>query len=347
MVLLTSSAVSMALSSGVVCIFTFLLFMCGYVLQQQTVRSIQEALKRPPEPKPIPNLPPQFQNSDNESTTGVLEQPVNAESAVLGSSGSDKGDANVVTVQVTVEPQDEDQVRLRDPSEMSSRSQEAPGKPTLEHLAYMFILLEPQDLCSALLFAKQQRASSRLSQEPSIVLLYPATWEAELSPAYMSALSFMREVQELYGLVYHPVQINNAWGTNAQLLGELQWHHWGYDQALYLRSPGIVLNSKALDAALSSPVSRKTWAPVDTSTGNNPDILLVTPKGLQSPRREMRNLVIPARPEQPNAQQSDAAYALFDLSKSGQMDHDNVWYDELMRKFEQGRRNVCASSGLL
>ncbi|KAJ9622173.1 uncharacterized protein PV06_05382 [Exophiala oligosperma] len=347
MVLLTSSAVSVALSSGVVCIFTFLLFMCGYVLQQQTVRSIQEALKRPPEPKPIATLPPQFQNSDNESTTRILEQPVNPDSSVLGNSGLHEDDENVVTVQVPVEVQEKDQLPLQDSSEMSSRSQQAPERPALERLAYMFILLEPQDLCSTLLFAKQQRESSRLSQEPSIVLIYPATWEAELSSAHMSALSFMREVQELYGLIYHPVRINNAWGTNAQLLGELQWHHWGYDQAIYLRSPGMVLNNEALDSALSTPVSRKIWAPVDTSTGNNPDILLVTPKGLQSPRRGMRNLVIPARPDQPNAQQSGAAYALFDHSNSGQMGHDNIWYDDMMRKFDQGRRNVCAGSGLL
>ncbi|KIW13158.1 hypothetical protein PV08_08345 [Exophiala spinifera] len=352
MVLLTSSAVSVALSSGVVCLFTFLLFMCGYVLQQQTVRSIQEALKRPPEPKPMPTLPPSFQNSDNESITGALEQPVNSDSVRLGYSGAEEVEEaaeNVVAVQVPVEAQAKDQNRLQmpqDSSTTSSKSQQAPEQPALDHLAYMFILLEPEDLCSTLLFAKEHRASSRLVQEPSIVLIYPATWEIESSPAYKSALSFMREVQEIYGLIYHPVQINNAWGTKAQLLGELQWHRWGYDQALYLQSPGMVLDNKALDAALSSPVSRKTWAAVDTSTGNNPDILLVTPKGLQSPRREMRNLVVPARPGQ-SFQPSDAAYAWFDHSNSGQTSHDNVWYDELIRKFERGERSVCAGSGLL
>ncbi|KAL8716930.1 MAG: hypothetical protein Q9225_005782 [Loekoesia sp. 1 TL-2023] len=52
--LLTSGQISMAISSSVVFIFTFLLFLSGYVLQQQTVRSLQAAIK----PQPI-TVPPQ------------------------------------------------------------------------------------------------------------------------------------------------------------------------------------------------------------------------------------------------------------------------------------------------
>ncbi|KAF5858900.1 hypothetical protein ETB97_003606 [Aspergillus alliaceus] len=58
MVLLTSSTVSVILSSGVICIFTLLLFLSGYVLQQQSVRSIQHAIKPLHPPDPIANLPP-------------------------------------------------------------------------------------------------------------------------------------------------------------------------------------------------------------------------------------------------------------------------------------------------
>jgi hypothetical protein len=45
MVLLTSSSVSAIVSMGVICIFTALLFLSGYVLQQQSVKNIQHALK--------------------------------------------------------------------------------------------------------------------------------------------------------------------------------------------------------------------------------------------------------------------------------------------------------------
>ncbi len=60
MVLLSSSAVSVILSSGLICFFTFLLFISGYVIQQQTVRSLQEALHPPP--MPTATLPVYFQD---------------------------------------------------------------------------------------------------------------------------------------------------------------------------------------------------------------------------------------------------------------------------------------------
>jgi hypothetical protein len=47
MVLLTSSTVSAIVSMGVICIFTMLLFLSGYVLQQQSVKNIQYALRPP------------------------------------------------------------------------------------------------------------------------------------------------------------------------------------------------------------------------------------------------------------------------------------------------------------
>ncbi|KAK8238642.1 hypothetical protein HDK90DRAFT_233241 [Phyllosticta capitalensis] len=54
MVLLTSGQVSMVLSSTIVFIFTFLLFLSGYLLQQQTVRGLQAAIKpRLPAPAKI------------------------------------------------------------------------------------------------------------------------------------------------------------------------------------------------------------------------------------------------------------------------------------------------------
>src|SRR5437762_203885 len=52
MVLLTSSAISVAISSSIIGTFTFLLFLSGYILQQQSVRSIQAALHPPTPPKP-------------------------------------------------------------------------------------------------------------------------------------------------------------------------------------------------------------------------------------------------------------------------------------------------------
>ncbi|OCK82984.1 glycosyltransferase family 8 protein [Lepidopterella palustris CBS 459.81] len=55
--LLTSGQVSMAISSTIVFIFTSLLFLSGYVLQQKTVHSLQAAIK-PRLPKPLPASTP-------------------------------------------------------------------------------------------------------------------------------------------------------------------------------------------------------------------------------------------------------------------------------------------------
>ncbi|KAE8377200.1 hypothetical protein BDV26DRAFT_264101 [Aspergillus bertholletiae] len=71
MVLLTSSTVSVILSSGVICIFTFVLFLSGYVLQQQSVRSIQHAIKPPQPPGPILG----FAHHGGNTKRNLLESP--------------------------------------------------------------------------------------------------------------------------------------------------------------------------------------------------------------------------------------------------------------------------------
>ena len=327
MVLLTSSTVSVIISSGVVGIFTFLLFLSGYVLQQQSVRSIQEALRRPPEPKPVPTLPPQFQGPENDTIGVVLEQPASGDETVIGNEGR-----VVDSIQV--------------PVVASNRREEPPPY----RLAYIFALEEPSHLCSALLFTKQQRSASRLSKEPSIVLLYPSTWESDSSILFTQALSFMRDVQELYDVLYRPVQIHNAWNTKALLLGELQWGRWDYDQALYLRSPGMALDSQILDAVLSSSDLKQSWAPLNPSSGDNPEVLLRTSRGLQIPRAHARKLVLSAsqQSEDPSTiagMPKEAAYVFFDDSYGGE---DLVeWSTDLKHQFRNATGTVCEGSGLL
>ncbi|KAF2714618.1 glycosyltransferase family 8 protein [Pleomassaria siparia CBS 279.74] len=54
--LLSSGQVSVVLSAAIVFLFTFALFLSGYVLQQRTVRSMQAMIKpRLPKPLPVPN----------------------------------------------------------------------------------------------------------------------------------------------------------------------------------------------------------------------------------------------------------------------------------------------------
>ncbi|EKD14319.1 uncharacterized protein L3040_008329 [Drepanopeziza brunnea f. sp. 'multigermtubi'] len=61
--LITSGQVSVAISSGIVFLFTTALFLSGYVLQQATVRDLRAAIKpqlNRPKPGPDLYLPPQF-----------------------------------------------------------------------------------------------------------------------------------------------------------------------------------------------------------------------------------------------------------------------------------------------
>ena len=194
MVLLTSSAISVAISGAIICAFTFLLFLSGYVLQQRTVRSLQEALRQPPEPKPIPTLPPQFLEAENLST-GDRGQVI--EDLVIGDDGGQR--IEEVLVPLSVEDLSTQQTQLATNANIRGATwtldtlQATPDNllPTAsprsqdvlqisERLAYILTLSEPSDLCSAALFAQQQRSSSTLSSRPAIIFLYPSSWESSL-----------------------------------------------------------------------------------------------------------------------------------------------------------------------
>lgn len=70
--LLTSGQVSVAVSSGVVILFTALLFFSGYVIQQRTLRDLRIAIKPSPRPSPKIFLPDRFQRSTTELEDGTI-----------------------------------------------------------------------------------------------------------------------------------------------------------------------------------------------------------------------------------------------------------------------------------
>ena len=272
MVLLTSSAISVAISGAIISAFTFLLFLSGYVLQQRTVRSLQEALRQPPEPKPTPTLPPQFANpeklfaDDGAQWTEGISVSNQAEGAleevIIASSDEEHFSQQTQLATHLLLWGASPTLDVLHASEAVPRfTTSPPNRATLqttEHLAYILTLSEPSDLCSAALFARQQRSASTLSRRPAIILLYPSTWESSPSSSHIAALTFLRDIQDTYSLIYHPVEINAVWsgvGVNSQLLNELQRNRWDYDRFLYLRSPGMVMDTLALDRALAKSSS--------------------------------------------------------------------------------------------
>jgi hypothetical protein len=351
MVLLTSSAVSVAISGFIICAFTFLLFLSGYVLQQRTVRSLQEALRQPPEPRPIPSLPAQFRKGDRVGhedeidevvvvvDSGSQDQNVIVQSAVLGASG----------------------VEAMDFLEATNPGTQATGRlQKQESLGYILTVPDPEDLCSAALFAQQQRQSSALTNKASIVFLYPSTWETSPSALHISALTFLRDIQDEYGLIYHPVDISAIWsgvGTNSQLLGELQRNRWDFDRILYLKSPGMVRDMSAIESALQHSSTKKSWTPVTASAGSDPELLFWSrKKGLMMPRGEMRKLTLSATTSHADhhaaemdveALAQQAAYVVFDDEELDHRRTEREWYGGLFSRFERDLATVCKGRGLL
>lgn len=336
MVLLTPSTVSALITGSIVCTFTFLLFLSGYVLQQRTVESLREAIRAPPAPKPVPTLPAKFRVSEN-GTDIIAGTPL--EPLIEGS-------VNEGSEIAFVEVQDQKPTPQIDEA--------------ADSLAYLLTLPEPSDLCSAVLFAKWQRQFANLNPYPSIIILYPTVWEIEQTPTHVAALTFMRDMQEEYALQYHPVDLNPALAgvsINSQLLGELQRKRWDFDRAMYLKSPGLPLDMGAIDRTLASTDVEKLWAPLSAAAGHDPTLLLWSrTRGLMMARGDTQHLAVSAltKHEDHHANEMDveataenAAYVIFDETELEHRRMERDWFGGVFERFERERDHVCKGKGLI
>lgn len=351
MVLLTSSAISVAISSGVVCTFTFLLFLSGYTLQQQTVRSLQAALQTPIEErvrvKPTP--PPQLQNIGDvpEVTTSSWNEADSPQSAevLLGSSS-------------------DEEVSDDNDSEISS------DLPLELRLAYVLSLSSPADLCSALLFAKRHRVLSRLpASQTNIIFLYPSDWETSRDPIHIQTLPLLLRSEHEHSVLLHPVPISKVWtgvDTESQLLSELARSAWPYERLMYLRTPGLLTNTARLDDALltsyTSPSTLKTsWTKLKAPGRRSgiqalhPQILLwAQGRGLMSPGPDTKHSLAVKASDISTGDRGDgasvgqAAYVVFDWDEFGLGNGDQVNRNKgIYAKFRQDTSAICVGTDLL
>ncbi|KAL4896042.1 hypothetical protein BDV59DRAFT_171885 [Aspergillus ambiguus] len=215
MVLLTSSTVSVIASTGVVCLFTIVLFLSGYVLQQQSVRNIQHALRPPP------------------------HDPI----AGLGSSRSS--------------------YQKRDQSLLSDivPDTQSPKVSAEGNYAYLQLLStpDPSDICSAILFFKQLAVNGTAVHDR--LFMYPQEWDLmppkKLSKPVATALSYLRAASLKYSIWLLPIDMTAATSagytpTDTKLLRLGQIQFMQYDSVLYVRTPGLLLDSGKLDAMLLS-----------------------------------------------------------------------------------------------
>lgn len=341
MVLLTSSTVSAIISAAIISLFTFLLFMVGYVLQQQSVNSLREAIKAPPPPKSIPTLPARFRRPENET-----------EDVARVYADSDQDDVDEFFRQEDVTSPEMIEVGTGEPGQQVVQS-----TSRAESLAFILALPEPAALCSAALFAESLslELSSTSADQPRLVLLYPSTWETVASPLHIAALTLMRDMHDRYPVIFHPVEYVKGWehaNTISHLLGEMQRAWWEFDRMLYLRTPGMVVDAtKVMDALKRSNV-RKSWTPMTAAVGGDPEVLLWERKRGFMMQRGDSSLTGSATAsiagtdvgeETRQADEVQAAYALFPslLDTMGEV------LPPLRQQYEGGLRTVCEGRSLL
>jgi hypothetical protein len=187
--------------------FTFLLFMSGYVMQQQTVRSLQEALHAPPVPKPTPTLPPQFQKL----TFGGINPVVEVTAISAGDGDRELGivDESLPTGEST-KPIVETQSNLESPVEppiiLSQNTASNPDGESSPHSLQVTVDANPDEATSSIaagvsdMEVPNSESSSELSEPSasarSLRLAYVLT-AAEPSQI-CSALLFFRQHSQSY-----------------------------------------------------------------------------------------------------------------------------------------------------
>lgn len=249
MVLLTSSTVSVILTSGVVCTFTFLLFLSGYVLQQQSVRNIQDALKPSP-PTPIAKRETDTYGHNVRYYDGDDEQQV-----LPGFTSNSK--------------------------EYSASRHHQGETRNRGNYAYLQLLSspDPSDVCSAILFFKTLATNGTAIQDR--LFMYPQEWDRmtfsppsndkkkkknknkshqkpqKLTKSIAKALSLLRSASIKYNIWLLPIDMTPATSagyrtTDTKLLRLGQIQFMQYDSVLYVQTPGLLLDTEKLDSMLLS-----------------------------------------------------------------------------------------------
>lgn len=221
MVLLTSSTVSAIISMGVIALFTILLFFSGYVLQQQSVRTIQSAIRPLSDPGSSRDHGAAFPKAQKR-----------------GLVGPDLG--------------------LGDNQEILAGTQNSHAKG---NYAYLQLLSspDPSDICSAILFFKQLATNGTAVQDR--LFMYPQQWDRmsakKLGKQASVALSILHAASIKYGIWLLPIDMTAATSqgyetTDTKLLRLGQIQFMQYDSVLYVQTPGLILDTERLDEVLLS-----------------------------------------------------------------------------------------------
>lgn len=330
MVLLTSSTVSVIVTSSVICMSTFLLFLSGYALQQHSVRNIQNAIRAPiPTPTPRERLRRDATyetfNSDDDSGR-AFGSNINIDQEVLSEKSTGTG---------------------------------SPG-----NYAYLQLLSspDPSDICSTILFFKKLAAGNSAVQDS--LFLYPQEWDL-VSPEdqdVSTALSLLQAASRKYDIWLLPIDTTIVAQQGYKLtdskllrLGQIQFMQ--YDSVLYLRTPGLLLDAQKLDQMLlSRPLPLKydrnrpesfnneAWIPMPLRAERDPTlppVYLITVNNVRDhvearthiPNVALRgfgDLVVgPAADPQDRGDDGPPAYVFFEKDDDGHVRwENNRWFGQ-------------------
>ncbi|PYI14986.1 hypothetical protein BO99DRAFT_393671 [Aspergillus violaceofuscus CBS 115571] len=259
MVLLTSSTVSVIISSGIICTFTFLLFLSGYVLQQQSVRNIQHAI-RAPELSPLNEDQSLLLNTPPTQQKPITQDPIPASQGTYA------------YLQLLTRP---------DPSHICSailffHSLTAATDPTNRTRIQDRLFMYPREW------------DQLYAPGPSPPFNPPSTSPSKHS-TITQALTHLRTAALANSIWLLPIDTSSPPGTqttDTQLLRHGQMQFVNYDSVLYLQTPGLVTDVTNLDAVLLSHPLPGKHDPARPDSYNNPAWMAV-------PLRPDRERVLP------------------------------------------------------
>jgi hypothetical protein len=255
--LLTQSQVSVFISSGVVCFFTFLLFLSGYIYQQQSVRGLQDAIK----PR-MPQAPPSLAVQDL-SNTGANDF---SRSRLFRN--------------------ERDHIAFTD---FKKDVHGAGANVNWKRLAHVQLVRNHHDICGALMVLAELHT---LRSPARRVLLFPKEWaeqkkaeKGDVSDPYLdSTRRLMRMAARRYQVELHPVDpILSSDGSETYSLASVYELYGEFDRVLSIETPGLLFDAEPLDAVLGFTESTPFAMLHDTSVNDgvhSEDLFLLQPSKL-------------------------------------------------------------------
>ncbi|KAI5287678.1 hypothetical protein KEM54_005828 [Ascosphaera aggregata] len=215
MILLTSSAVSTLVSTLIILISTFVLFLAGYQLQQNSIQVLQKRLRE--------------ERQDYYANYG---NPIfnSRQPAAADNDGDQSG-----LPRVYIPPEDV-------PNSSVGR-----GQPSGKKIAHLQLLRYPStsEFCSALLYFDMLACNGTIDSDR--ILVYPSSLETRMLTEDVYDILNRLQARDV---ILHAVAAPGMWGrapAESKILESAAPKLVRYDQIFYLRAPGIILDVERLD----------------------------------------------------------------------------------------------------